>query len=170
MGAVTGLLLNTAARWDWIHAVVVAACWCLAGGLSEGAGMAILGKDQIFSADDIKTEVVPVPEWGGEVMVRGLTGHQRDAWEETLTVRNGRKVINNMTDFRARLAVLCIVDEQGKRLFHDGDVAQLASKSGAALDRIYEKAAALSGIGEQDVEDLTKDFEKDPGGGGSSTT
>ena len=49
----------------------------------------LLSKDQILSADDIQSQRVPVPEWGGEVMVRGLTGSQRDQWEAGLTVRRG---------------------------------------------------------------------------------
>jgi hypothetical protein len=131
--------------------------------------MGILGKDQIFAADDIQSAIVDVPEWGGQVMIRGLTGHQRDAWEQSMTVKKGRKVEMDMTDFRSRLVVLCAVDETGTRLFHDGDVHQLASKSGAALDRLYSKAAELSGISEKDVEDLTKDFGPEDGGGSSST-
>jgi hypothetical protein len=167
MGGVTGLLIHEPADVHW---VLVACLAILVAVLSEGAGMAILGKDQIFGADDITTQVLPVPEWGGEVMVRGLTGHERDAWEQSMTVRKGRKVEMDTTDFRARLVVLCVVDEKGQRLFHDGDVHQLASKSGAALDRIYTVAAELSGISEKDVEDLTKDFVTAPDGGGSSTT
>ena len=162
----TGLLLYLAAG-HW--AVPGVGAGCLVAALCEGAGMAILGKDQIFSADDIQTEVVPVPEWGGEVMVRGLTGHQRDAWESSLQVRKGRKMDLDMTDFRARLAVLCIVDEKGQRVFHDGDAPQLAGKSGAALDRVYTVAARLSGISQEDVEDLTKDFGTEAGKGSPST-
>lgn len=131
--------------------------------------MALLTKDLILAADDIKSERVPVPEWGGEVMVRGLTGAQRDAWEASMSVRRGKQVIPDMRNFRARLVVLCVVDETGELVFHDGDVESLAGKSGAALDRIYEVAAKLSGIGDGDVEELTKDFGTADGGGSSST-
>ena len=131
--------------------------------------MAILSKDQIFSANDIKSEIIPVPEWGGEVIVRGLTGHDRDAWENALMVRRGKRFEQNMEDFRARLVVLCVIDEKGERLFHDGDVHQLTTKSAAALDRVYDKAAELSGISEKDVEDLTKDFAQGDGGGSPTT-
>lgn len=172
MGGVTGLVVylaggHLADPGMWAALAVAALC--------EGAGMAILTKDQIFSADDIQTEVIPVPEWGGEVMVRGLSGHDRDEWEKSMMIpapgkagKNGR-LVQDMTDFRARLVVLCVVDEKGQRLFHDGDVHQLAAKSGAALDRVYGKAAELSGISAQDVEDLTKDFGTEAGGGSSST-
>jgi hypothetical protein len=162
MGDVTGLLVFAMAG----HPGLAIAAACMVAALTEGAGMAILGKDQIFAADDIKTETVEVPEWGGQVLVRGLSGHDRDEWEKGLTVRRGKRMEPDMTDFRARLVVLCAVDEKGKRLFHDGDIHQLAGKSGAALDRVYSKAAELSGISEKDVEDLTKDF--GPGGGGGS--
>lgn len=129
----------------------------------------LLSKDQILSADDIQSQRVPVPEWGGEVMVRGLTGSQRDQWEAGLTVRRGKTMVPDMRDFRARLVVLCVVDEAGKLVFGPGDVDALSGKSGAALDRLYDAAAKLSGISEQDVEDLTKDFGKTDGEGSSST-
>jgi hypothetical protein len=129
----------------------------------------LLGKDAILAADDIQTERVEVPEWGGEVAVRGLTGSQRDEWEAGLTVRRGKTVVPDMRNFRARLVVLCVVDDAGQLVFHQGDIDALAGKSGAALDRIYDVAARLSGIGEKDVEDLTRDFGKTDGGGSSST-
>ena len=130
--------------------------------------MPLLGKEAIFAADDIKTERVPIPEWGGDVMVRGLTGRQRDAWEQSMTVRRGKKVEMDMRDFRARLAVLCVVDETGQLVFHEGDIDALAGKSGSALDKIYTAAAKLSGISDDDVKELTEDFTQTDGGSSSS--
>ena len=130
--------------------------------------MPLLGKEAILGADDIRTERVEIPEWGGEVMVRGLTGRQRDQWEQSMTVRRGKKVEQDLRDFRARLAVLCVVDETGQLVFHQGDIDALANKSGSALDKIYTAAAKLSGISDDDVEDLTKDFTKEDGGPSSS--
>jgi hypothetical protein len=129
----------------------------------------LLSKDQILAADDIKSQRVEIPEWGGEVMVRGLTGSQRDTWEAGLTVRRGKQMVPDMRDFRARLVVLCAVDETGQLVFGPGDIDALSGKSGAALDRLYDAAAKLSGISEADVEDLTKDFGKTDGDGSSST-
>lgn len=130
--------------------------------------MPLLGKEAILGADDIRTERVEIPEWGGEVMVRGLTGRQRDQWEQSMTVRRGKKVEQDLRDFRARLAVLCVVDETGQPVFHAGDIDALANKSGSALDKIYTVAAKLSGISEEDVEELTADFTKTDGGSSSS--
>jgi len=131
--------------------------------------MPLLGKDAIFAAEDIATERVAIPEWGGEVMVRGLTGAQRDAWEASMRVQRGKKVEMDMTNFRARLCVLCVVDETGQLIFHGGDVDALAGKSGAALDRIYAAAARLSGISDEDAEDLAKNSRTTDGGPSSST-
>ena len=42
----------------------------------------VLSKEQILQADDLKTETVEVPEWGGDVLLRELRGRERDAFEE----------------------------------------------------------------------------------------
>jgi len=36
--------------------------------------MAILSRDAILGSDDLKKEVVSVPEWGGEVVIATMTG------------------------------------------------------------------------------------------------
>lgn len=130
--------------------------------------MPLLGKEAILGADDIRTQRVTVPEWGGDVMIRGLTGTERDRWEAGLSVQRGKQRVPNLVNFRARLVVQCAVDETGQRIFHDGDIDALAGKSGSALDKLYEAAAKLSGISDEDVEELTKDFTKEDGGSSSS--
>jgi hypothetical protein len=40
-----------------------------------------LTRDSILNAKDLKKELVKVPEWGGEVYVRCMTGSERDAFE-----------------------------------------------------------------------------------------
>lgn len=120
--------------------------------------VAILGREQILKADDVTTEQVAVPEWGGTVLVRGLTGRQRDEFEASLIERRGKRNIPNTDNIRAKLVARCCVDETGQRLFTDADASTLGERSGAALDRVYEVAARLSGIGDDDLEELTEDF------------
>ena len=129
----------------------------------------LLGKEAILAADDIRSERVEIPEWGGEVMVRGLTGAQRDAWESSMSRRVGKQMVPDMRNFRARLVVLCVVDETGELVFHGGDIDALAGKSGSALDKIYGVAARLSGISEDDAEELAKNSAATDGGSSSST-
>lgn len=121
--------------------------------------MALLTRDDIFNADDRKSEVVNVPEWGGEVMVRTLSGKERDQYEAgTIKTNKQGKQEQNFENFRARLIALCVVDEKGVRLFSERDVAALGNKSAAALQRVYDKCQELNAISDADVEELTADF------------
>lgn len=120
--------------------------------------MAILGRDAILNADDRKTKLVPVPEWGGEVLIRSLSGKERDDFEASLQVTRGNKTKQNIENFRARLLALCIVNEKMERLFVPADIPALGNKSVAALQRVFNACNELSGLSEEDVEELTEGF------------
>lgn len=118
--------------------------------------MKTLTRDEILSADDIKSERVKVPEWGGEVIVRELSGTERDAWETSVLKTVGDQLEVNAVNIRAKLAAASIVDETGKRLFNAKDIADLGKKSASALDRVTDVAKRLSRIGEDQLESLGK--------------
>ena len=46
--------------------------------------MSLLSKTAILTANDLQTEDVEVPEWGGAVRVRSFTGRERDAFESSM--------------------------------------------------------------------------------------
>jgi hypothetical protein len=99
-----------------------------------------------------------VPEWGGEVLVRGMDGTARDKFEAAMMKDNMSGVSKDkaLDNYRARLAASCIVDEDGKRLFQgDAVVRRLGTKSAAALTRVAEVASRLSGLTDEDVKELT---------------
>lgn len=129
-----------------------------------------LSRDDILKAKDITTEEVDVPEWGGTVFVRGLSGRQRDVFEATLLERRGRRMVPNTANIRAKLVAWTVVDEDGKRLFTDTEADELGEKSASAMDRIYTVASRLSGLGEEDLEDLAENFDEPTRGKTSSTT
>ena len=122
----------------------------------------LLGRDAIFAADDRVFEIVEVPEWGGSVRVKALTGTERDAYEETLLTGTGKHTKVTMANARAKLCARAIVDENGERLFSDKDVQRLGQKSAAALDRVYEVATRLAKISKEDIEDLKGNSDSDP--------
>ena len=130
--------------------------------------MSLLTRDAILAAPDMLTEEVPVPEWGGMVLVRGLTGTERDAFEEEMITGKGKNRDVNLANFRARLIVKSVVDKGGKRLFTQADMVALGGKSAAAIQRVFQVAMRLSGMSEEDVEELTKNSE--PGQSDSSTS
>ena len=130
--------------------------------------MTLLSKEQILKAEDIKKELVSVPEWGGDVYVRMLTGAQRDAYEASMINQRSKSREMNLVNLRARLCVLCIVDADGKRLFDDTEIVKLGNKSASALDKVFTAAQKLNGISAEDIEELAKN--SDEGRSGDSTT
>lgn len=124
--------------------------------------MAILTAEQILATKPA-TEVVPVPEWGGEVIVADMGGTARDRFE--------RFCLDNksLVGIRAVLAAATIVDERGELLFTPDQLDALGKKSGAALDRVYEVASRLNKLSQKDVEELEKNSEAAPSGGSTST-
>jgi hypothetical protein len=116
----------------------------------------VLSKDEILSASDIKIEKVAVPEWGGEVYVKGMTGAERDKFEASIIEIRGSTQKANLVNVRAKLACYTICDEAGVRLFKEEEIVELAKKSAQALQRIFDVAQRLSGIGAEDVDSLLK--------------
>lgn len=114
----------------------------------------MLTREDILSVQDIMTKAVDVPEWGGTVYVRNLSGKDRDAWE--LLFANG-----NPVNVRATLVAKCACDESGERLFGDTDITELGKKSAAGLDRIFEAATKLNRIAPGDLEELAGNSDAD---------
>lgn len=113
----------------------------------------ILTKDQILQAQDIRTERVEVPEWGGDVFVRTMSGTERDQLEASIIGKQGER---NLENLRAKIVALSVVDREGNRLFSFKDTLELGKKSARALDRVFSVAQRLSGFTPKDVEELTK--------------
>ena len=128
----------------------------------------ILTREQILSADDLKREEVVVPNWGGSVFVRSLTGAERDRLEEQSVTRNGKTFEANYNNVRARLVSLAAVDESGKRLFTEADIEALGAKSAAALDLVFTVASRLNGLSAKDVDELAKNSNGDLAAGSAS--
>lgn len=117
--------------------------------------LAALTREGILDTKDIGEELVHVPEWGGTVLVRGLTGTERDEFEQSCVRGRGKKAEVNLRNFRAKLVVLCARTPDGaSRLFLEDDAEALGRKSAAAISRIFEPAARLSGLTDEDMEEL----------------
>ena len=113
----------------------------------------MLTKDQILNAKDLKTKVIKVPEWGGDVTIAIMPGFARDRFESSLVGANGG---TNMQNIRAKLVAASIVDEKGNLMFSDNDIISLGKKSSTALDRVFSVAQKFNKISDNDVDDLAK--------------
>lgn len=111
-----------------------------------------LTKEAILAKQDLATELVSVPEWGGHVYVKMMTGIERDAWESSIVGTTGNQ--RNLNNIRARLVALTACDDQGCRLFSDADVGELGKKSAKALDRVFAAAQKVNALTESDIKEL----------------
>ena len=115
-----------------------------------------LSKEDILSADDLKREVVKVKEWGGEVIVRTMTGAERVAFEDSVALNSGADRQINMKNFLEKLVVATVVDDKGVLMFTQADVVALSGKSASALLRVARVSQKLNGLTDDDVEGLIK--------------
>lgn len=107
-----------------------------------------LNKAKILAAEDTKvSDPIPVPEWGGDVFCKTLSGTERDAFEEAYAE-------NKMKSFRARFLVLTLCDGKGERMFADSDSAELSKKSSIVLNRLFEAAWKFNAFTSEAVETL----------------
>jgi len=119
----------------------------------------MLTKEQIFSADDIKTVDVEVPEWGGTVRLASMSAAARDEYEQMLFRSRDGETIHNL---RATLVSCCLVDEAGNLLMGPSEVAELGKKSGRVLGRLFDAAQRVNGMTEADLEDAKGNSGGDP--------
>lgn len=117
-----------------------------------------LSKDQIIALDDRVFENIWVERWGTFVRMKGLTAAQRDRYEASLVKESGqgkKKVTSwQLENARARLVSLCLCDESGNRMFNDNEVQILSNKAADAIEPLFDAARRLSGMTEEDVEEL----------------
>ncbi len=127
-----------------------------------------LSREDILKIKDIDIERVEVPEWDGAVYVKGMTGTERDRFEASIVEQRGKNPRVSMLNIRAKLAAESICNEDGVRLFSVKDVNELGKKSASALQRVFDVAQRLSGITDDDVEELSEEMEENPSGGSAS--
>ncbi|MGW2580839.1 hypothetical protein ACWCYZ_05780 [Streptomyces virginiae] len=132
--------------------------------------MALLTRAQIDAIDDRTWEDIPVPEWGGEVRLLGLSGTERDAYQASMVRMGSQGNVAgvNLVDNSARLLARCIVGEDFERLYTDKDVRDLGKKNGAVIRRLYKDAQRISGLAKESVEDAAGNSE--PARSGPSTS
>jgi hypothetical protein len=118
----------------------------------------LLTREQILDRTKLRRETVEVPEWGGSVIVREMTGAERDTYEADLVVTSPEGDVELREGFmngaRTKLAALSMIGDEGERLFTMEDVEALGALSAAALGRVFDVASRLSGLSTADFEEL----------------
>lgn len=119
-------------------------------------------KEQILSFSDIKTKEIEVPVWDVKMHIRQLTRGQQDEYMKRqlggLAVKQrgkAQEIEQNIQIYGhdAWIFVQGVCDEEGKRLFSDGDIPKINEKNGEAVGFVSSAIIEFSGMG-QDVKDI----------------
>lgn len=100
--------------------------------------MATLTIDQILAAQDVPTEVVPVSEWGGDVVVRGLTRKDFDALKGVTK--------DDAAELEIAMLVACVVEPALSR----EQAIALREKSLVAFSKVAKAIGRVNGTGKAD--------------------
>lgn len=126
-----------------------------AGGNGRAKRSGVMSLADVLGAQDVTFETVRVPEWGGSVRVRSLTGAERDK-----IVRADKP---DGPAFYARVIAASLVDDEGENIGLDAGVPrQLAAKNAGALLRVWRVCQRLSGMGDNAVEEASEELKTVP--------
>lgn len=111
--------------------------------------------ERILGAQDLRRETVAVPEWGESLIVSEIGAIERVRWARELDKDDSEDKTLSMV----KLLAMCLIDDDGSRLFTEEQVEALANKSEAALKRLLPVCLKVNGISGADV-DAVEDAEK----------
>ena len=124
-------------------------------------GEKVLSREQLLEKEVL--EIVSVDLGKDEfIYVRQMTGRERDQFEKSLMkeVKGKKGQIDyerSLGDFRAKLAVNTVCDEEGVLVFKPTDYETLSTNMSAfRLEKIVNEAQKLNAITEEDKEELVK--------------
>lgn len=111
----------------------------------------MLTKSQILAACDLKTQAVEIAGTGDSILVRTMSGIDRDQYSDLVRDRT-----EGASYFNAALIVSTAVDEAGNKLFTPDDIPALRALPGPTTSAIANAAAELNGFGQKAVTPVTE--------------
>lgn len=124
----------------------------------------LLSRKEILEASDMpEPELLEVPEWGGAVLIRQISALEADRYNVAcIDPQTGKLDPMRLAKQGVALAVMCIVDEEGNRLFTTMDIEKLGRKSGQALKRVVDRCREINDIALSEDDDDEALEGKDP--------
>ncbi len=102
-------------------------------------------RGHIFNADDIKEELMDIPEWRTKVLLRGLTGRQRSMVMKAMMGANMEPDVDKMYSMMVVFGVRN--PNNGELVFSPADRENLMmQKSAGVIERISIAVSKLSGL------------------------
>jgi hypothetical protein len=113
-----------------------------------------LTREEILAKRNVRQRVpVEVPGWG-TIHVAKFTARDRDRFEEIVTGGIPGKV--NLRNVRAQVVALLAVNEDGTRLFEDGDADAIGELDSDAVQAVMDAGFRLNGLNTDALEDAVK--------------
>lgn len=111
-----------------------------------------LSKEQILAANDRSTKEIDVPEWGDTVLLRVMSGTERESFEREWQSTDDKL----LPQYKLRMLRRCMCDATGAPLFTDAELAPLGEKSALVIERLFRECMRLNGFESTTVEDAAK--------------
>ena len=117
----------------------------------------VISKEQILNVKDYDVREVDVPEWGGMIRLKSMSGKERDAFESKCLTRNKGGKIFNVDGLKA-LLITCVVmnPDNDELMFTSDDIENLNKKSAKVINQLFEVASEMNGLGKEAVDELVK--------------
>ena len=103
----------------------------------------ITSANSILGKDDFHYEVIEVPEWGGDLRLKSLSGSERSQ-----IIKATQKQKDTADGVFEKCIIYAAVDEEGRRIFNDDDATLkvLQTKDAGVTQRIGRKVLEISGL------------------------
>jgi hypothetical protein len=112
--------------------------------------MAILSREAILGAQDLRRVTISVKEWGGEVILQEMNLERRVQFE--------RELKDNDDWMRCLAVAYSAVDEQGELLFSIEHVQELGKKNFKPIIKLSNAVFKLNSLREQEIEQEKANF------------
>jgi hypothetical protein len=112
-----------------------------------------LTREQILGAIDLRASTYtthPVPEWGGDVLIRRLSAGDAE--------RSGLTGDQKSPELVAQVITLSLVDEDGNLLFTQEDVTALAKVDVGVAAQVFAACVKVNGLSSEALDEAVAAF------------
>ncbi len=123
--------------------------------------MTIANREALLKLCKRRYATVDIPERNITVRIQSLSENEKSQYETCLIAKNGKGIMRErLQDATRRLLALCIVDDNGNRIFTDGDLSELANLDAFVSSRIYDACQEHCGFNKGDIDETVKNSEQ----------
>jgi len=131
-------------------------------------------RDRILNSQDLERAELDIPEWGGQVFYRELTGIERDEltdlYIEAQVTDPATGTVKQLLPkhYKAKICIMGVIDEDGSNVFTKEHLERVAAKSARCIDTVSSAITKISGMAGVTIEGAQEDFIDDRSEDGGS--